>query len=267
LKIKLKDNISSKTSNGMLSKAWYEIDGGIYLVKGNSDFGNGKYGYEPYSEVIAGAIAECLGICHIPYKLADAELFKEIKTYKCDFVSVCPKYTKPKNFQTLTAYEYTDFTAGKEVSDYWSGITAAIQNNKELINRLIQMLLFDAIIGNTDRHLSNWEYMVDNKGNVSMTPIYDNGGSLLFDVQENELSLNFKIGKDISKPFKNTHTKQTALIKKWYPNYKISVNTINLWNRIETNIMPYLNKLSEKRKRVLLKYIKNRLDYYIGKFI
>lgn len=36
----------------------------------------------------------------------------------------------------------------------------------------------DALVGNFDRHMGNWGYLVTDTGNVSCAPIYDNGSSL-----------------------------------------------------------------------------------------
>lgn len=47
-------------------------------------------------------------------------------------------------------------------------------------DRFADMLVFDALICNTDRHYSNFGLLVDNKTNkpVAFAPIFDNGLSL-----------------------------------------------------------------------------------------
>jgi hypothetical protein len=64
------------------------------------------------------------------------------------------------------------------------------------------MLLFDAIIGNTDRHQDNWEIIttyrvnIDREGNaqsfsiekISLSPAFDNGSSLGHNILENALT-------------------------------------------------------------------------------
>ena len=52
------------------------------------------------------------------------------------------------------------------------------------------MLLFDAIIGNTDRHQDNWELLwSQNKDHpVRMSPIFDNGTSLGYEILESKIS-------------------------------------------------------------------------------
>lgn len=54
------------------------------------------------------------------------------------------------------------------------------------------MLLFDALIGNTDRHQDNWGVLwrADNAGNLSprFAPAFDNGTSLAHEIMEEKLS-------------------------------------------------------------------------------
>ena len=63
------------------------------MVKGNSITEAGTAGYEPYSEVMASLIAQVLNLPHVEYALMPAKLFPDIRTYSCNVVSVCPKFT------------------------------------------------------------------------------------------------------------------------------------------------------------------------------
>ena len=42
----------------------------------------------------------------------------------------------------------------------------------------IPMMIFDFVIGNSDRHQSNWAMQTTQEGRVSLCPLYDNGSSL-----------------------------------------------------------------------------------------
>ncbi len=92
-KIQLVEKRETRTSRGMLSKGWYQVDDQLVMVKGNSITEAGTAGYEPYSEVMASLIAQVLGLPHVEYTLMPAKLFPDIQTYSCDVVSVCPKFT------------------------------------------------------------------------------------------------------------------------------------------------------------------------------
>ena len=74
-----------------------------------------------------------------------------------------------------------------------------IQNSlkiKEEINEILQMIVFDCLIGNSDRHHSNWaeistmEYNYVHKAfffSWCISPLYDNGSSLCAYVNESDI--------------------------------------------------------------------------------
>lgn len=60
---------------------------------------------------------------------------------------------------------------------------------------IFKMQVFDALIGNTDRHQSNWALLHDQyNGSVSLSPLYDNGSSLCAYIQEEKIDS--YLGKD-----------------------------------------------------------------------
>lgn len=65
------------------------------------------------------------------------------------------------------------------------GIESVIDYYKKLCEsyyqELLDMLVFDAVILNEDRHFGNFGFLIDNKSNkiVGCAPIFDNGVSLL----------------------------------------------------------------------------------------
>lgn len=263
----IKEGETSKTK-GCLSKAWYvDNEGSLYLVKGNLLMHNGGIGYEPISEVIAYKVGKALGLNCLEYRLSKASNFPEVTTYDFDYVSVCRRIEVSKNMQKISVINLMETYYGK---DLYTGFWQLYNNIKFLdIQNFINMLIFDAIIGNEDRHFNNWELLIDRNRNIRHSIIYDNGASLLAYKQDNELSLNFKIGPDKAKPFKYTHTRQIALVKKTYPNYNLSINIDSLWYNIRSSIEPellILDSISHKRRLCIEKYLHNRLYYYIGLF-
>ena len=58
----------------------------------------------------------------------------------------------------------------------------------------IPMLLFDFIIGNTDRHHSNWAIVTSYEGQKKLCPLYDNGSSLCCYIDDDKV-LTY-LGKD-----------------------------------------------------------------------
>ena len=139
------------TTNGMLAKCWRRIDGTIYLYKSGTE-GAANTGFEPYSEFYAAQVAEALGLPHVPYGL---EMFKG------RLCSTCPLFTSDK-----VGFVSAGCAVGGEV---------ALADE-----RFADTFFLDSIILNTDRHLGNFGYLVDNDTNtlIGPSPIFDNGYGL-----------------------------------------------------------------------------------------
>lgn len=151
--IKHLDWISSPefSTNGMLAKCWRRINGKVCLFKSGTD-GAANTGFEPYSEYYASQIAAAMGLNHVEYSLS------KFKGYLC---STCNIFTSDK-----IGY----LPAGRILS-----VEDALRDG-----RFADIFFFDALIFNTDRHLGNFGYLVDNDKNeiVGVAPIFDNGYGL-----------------------------------------------------------------------------------------
>ena len=139
------------TTNGMLAKCWRRRDEGVFLYKGGTE-GAANAGFEPYSEFYAAQIAEAMGLDHVAYGL---------EKFKGRLCSTCPLFTSDK-------YGYVP--AGRVVS----------RDEALADSRFADVFFFDAVIFNTDRHMGNFGYLVDNDTNeiVGAAPIFDNGYGL-----------------------------------------------------------------------------------------
>ena len=136
------------TTNGMLAKCWRRIDGNVLLYKSGTE-GASNTGFEPYSEFYASQIAEAMGLGHV------------LSRFKGRLCSTCPLFTSDR-------YGYVP--AGRVVS-----------RDEALADpRFADIFFFDAVIFNTDRHMGNFGYLVDNDTNeiVGAAPIFDNGYGL-----------------------------------------------------------------------------------------
>ena len=139
------------TTNGMLAKCWRRREEGVFLFKGGTE-GAANAGFEPYSEFYASQIAEVMGLDHVAYGL---------EKFKGRLCSTCPLFTSDR-------YGYVP--AGRLVS-----------RDEALADpRFADIFFFDAVIFNTDRHMGNFGYLVDNDTNeiVGAAPIFDNGYGL-----------------------------------------------------------------------------------------
>jgi len=152
------------TTNGMLPKAWRYIEGdGIYLYKGGTS-GGANTGKEPYSEYYAYQIAERMGLNAVKYGL---ENWKGILASKC---------------KLFTDIDTAFVPTGRIIKS--GGIAACLDFyesiNKQALEDFKDMLIFDAVTYNDDRHYSNFGVLRDNHSGkiIGTAPIFDNGRSL-----------------------------------------------------------------------------------------
>lgn len=160
------------TTGGMLAKCWRRIRGKIVLYKAGST-GAANTGNEPYSEFYVCQIAKAMGLEAVKYNLHQ---------WKGRLCSTCELFTDKTH-----AYIPT----GRLVTE--GGWMAVIQYYKTLGDRyyesLIDMLIFDAVICNEDRHFGNFGVTVESMTNtiVGTAPIFDNGLSLFNYAMDDDL--------------------------------------------------------------------------------
>ena len=148
----------------MLPKAWRYIEGeGIYLYKGGTS-GFANTGKEPYSEYYASQVAETMGLNAIHY---DLENWKGILASKC---------------KLFTDIDTSYIPIGRIVRT--GGLDAVVKyydkHGGNYSDSIRDMLVFDALIYNEDRHFGNFGLLRDNHtGEITApAPIFDNGISL-----------------------------------------------------------------------------------------
>jgi hypothetical protein len=152
------------TTNGMLPKAWRYIEGdGIYLYKGGmSGFANS--GKEPFCEYYASQAAAAMGVDAISY---DLENWKGILASKC---------------KLFTDIDTAFIPIGRIVKS--GGLDAVVKYYDGLGGKFADavrdMLVFDALTYNEDRHFGNFGLLRDNRtGKITApAPVFDNGISL-----------------------------------------------------------------------------------------
>lgn len=161
------------TTNGMLPKCWRREKGKIQLYKGGTS-GASNTGNEPYSEFYAYQVAQVMGFDAIPYG---------IRRWEGILCSTCGLFTDKK---------YAFLPVGRVVT---SGGMAAVRAyyeslGPEFVQALDDMLVFDALIFNTDRHFGNFGLLVENETNriAAPAPLFDHGNSLLSFAGRDDLS-------------------------------------------------------------------------------
>lgn len=160
------------TTNGMLAKCWRRVEGKIVLYKSGTE-GFANSGNEPYCEYYAYQVAEAMGINAVQYSLSK---------WKGRLCSTC---------ELFTSKDYSFMPIGNIVRE--GGIKAVIEYYKSLGDKyydaFVDMIVFDAIILNTDRHFGNFGFMVDNRTNkiYAPAPLFDHGLSLLTYAMDDDL--------------------------------------------------------------------------------
>ena len=151
------------TTNGMLPKCWRRVNGKVTLYKGGTS-GASNTGNEPYSEYYAAQVAQAMGIDAIEYGLSK---------WKGVLCSTC---------ELFTSRDYAYMPIGHIVTE--GGFAAVFDYYQQLGEAFAQalrdMLVFDAVVCNTDRHFGNFGLMIDNAANTIArpAPLFDHGNSL-----------------------------------------------------------------------------------------
>lgn len=152
------------TTGGMLKKSWHKNENGIIkLMKGSSqEYANG--GKEAYAEFYMYQIANALNFKALKY---------DLEKFHNQIVSSCEIFTSQK-IGYIPIYYCLKNHNKSEIS---------LLEIKEIYgeNNFENLMVFDAIIANADRHLGNFGMLYDNDTNeiLKPAPIFDNGTSLL----------------------------------------------------------------------------------------
>ncbi len=161
------------TTGGSLRKAWRNTDKGIYLYKGERK-GFVNVGKEPFYEFFACQIADAMGIKHIDY---------DLEKWEGELASTCKLFTDIDTGY-LPIYNLVNKNKGlKDIVDIYKSI------GEDAYQQFCSMMVFDAVIYNLDRHLSNFGVLFDTNTNKikDIAPIFDNGISLLGEANPNKL--------------------------------------------------------------------------------
>ena len=148
----------------MLPKAWRRIDNKIYLYKGSTNiFKVANTGFEPYNEYLSHQLATKLNFNHVAY---------DLDKWKNEISSVCPLFTSK---------QYLYVQIGDVVKSGGIEAVAKFMYLHGFYEDFVNMIVFDCLTMNTDRHFCNFGLLRDNITGkfISMAPIFDNGNCLL----------------------------------------------------------------------------------------
>ena len=174
------------TSSGMLKKCWSNREDGIYLLKGDDVFQSYDGRSQATHEFYAAQVAEAFGIEHIDYGL---EEFHHRNGNK-EIVCICKLFTSENE-----GFVDASIVAGDKGVDVNNLDMSSLSVQKEFSDWFgefyADMMVFDSLIINRDRHLGNFGMIVDNNTGEYLrpAPLFDNGCSMLlgaskFDLKE-----------------------------------------------------------------------------------
>lgn len=186
------------TTNGMLKKCWHRTNEGIYLYKGSSQmYANG--GKEAYAEFYMTQVAKAMGFDHVKY---------DILNFHNELVSSCKLFTN-ENEGYLPMY----YCLSKDERSLDDEEKIGAVENIYTTDALADLMVFDALIANTDRHLGNFGMIIDNNSGKLLrpAPIFDNGMSSFNLLEETELDSPIEIFNKLTSQFGLEFNRQISL--------------------------------------------------------
>ena len=258
----------SHVNGGRLSKFWVEdrLSHREFMLKGSTHFG-----YEPLSEKIAYEVGKALGIDVLEYDIVPLELFEDKLPLNshCGYVSICEKIDR-KGYSITSVAEIKRARNTVEKSLHKDSKYCKVYTNREIMYELLskkyidRMFLFDAIIGNKDRHYGNVHLLRGRDGRIIGAPIIDNGDSCLATTRTIHLQLlGYNIGKviDESATIEKKHEKQIMYADTLNGiDFDIPTKTIEILEAIQST----LDLMPKQRANAVEKYLVYRLHKYLG---
>ena len=150
------------------------INGEFYMFKYPAEYGNQKNG-DIWAEKIATEIGKILRI----------EVQESYLAIKDNEQGILIKYSLDKKSEyleegaTLLKAEFPDFRVNKKPFYTYDNIEFCLIKENINIEEFIDIIFFDCVIGNTDRHSENWGIIRNYNNNIKrLIAAYDNGSSL-----------------------------------------------------------------------------------------
>ena len=160
--------------SGHQKKAWLNKQGQNYLIKINS-----KY-REALKEQDASIILRACGVDAVEYKAIKVNLYGSERN-----ACICKSFLRDKEF-TITLskiLEDTDIGMNESARSYMNKAIKAVNSelgiqDEIIYNYFMYILTADYLLMNTDRHLSNIEFIYSEAG-WKLAPLFDFGQSFL----------------------------------------------------------------------------------------
>ena len=232
------------TTGGISPKCWQIVNNKRVLYKGNY-----TQKLELFSEFYASQIAEVLGFNHVSYNLEE---------FKDTIASTCPLFTSKNIGFVPIGY----FIKGESIGEVNELLKEMSNKNPQIYKDFQNMILFDALIYNTDRHFGNFGFLVDNKTMKikGLAPIFDNGASLFSNLNIGDfLEINSMTGlNNYARDKSNSYYGMSFEILVQNICSKDMINNLKKLNNFHFKRHSTFN-LSENRLKILEEFIDRRI--------
>lgn len=171
-------------TGGSFAKAWrVGADGRLVLYKAGSDFPAANSGQEPWSEFVASQAAAACDIPHVSYGLA---YWKGRRACTCELLN---------NERVALVPSYQVVGSGT----FYSILAAYRALGAEAFEAFRDMVAFDALICNTDRHGANYAFLRDNRSGrlCGLAPLFDHNLALFV----HDMPTDYPQWRDATRPY------------------------------------------------------------------
>ncbi len=267
--------ISNTYFGGSEKKIGLIISGNEYMIKFQKRTEFGKR-YNHISEYIGSHIFDILG-----FSVQETYL----GTYKGEQIVACKNFVE-HGYQFVPFNDVGESTLDQDKEKYqysYSDIMKMLCDNskltdvRETIDAFWQLYIVDALLGNFDRHGSNWGFLKkDNK--YTLAPVFDNGSSLFPNMtDEDEMRTVINSKEETDKRIFTFPTSQIKLNNKKSSYYDVihslkyrecNVALINIYNRTDLEkINSFIDNdvifITELQKEFYKHMLKNRFEKII----
>lgn len=213
----------------------------------------------PYNELIAYFIAKDMGLDSIFYDLAIVGEFKGVISK--DFKEKNAKYIAGD--ELLKCIYGEDFSEHNSLIDIWHALEIYYQdlfNKKAVVSGimydLVKMFIFDMLLGNEDRHCSNWGIVEQLDGSKNLQPIYDNSRIVT------DWAILLNMGLNIDNKTRSIEELVERFQRESSDEFSLMLSNF-LWVISEENIRKIFDLIEEQTKSSISQNIK---DWYLTRF-
>ena len=153
-------------TDGTYDKCWSRTeDGDIYLMKSGSE-GFSNAGMEPYSEKLSSDLLDFAGYTHVRY---------DVCRFHGKLASKCRLFTD----ENIGYVPFSAYLIEKGLEDTLRNVITCVDETG-IARDFYHMLAMDAVLVNTDRHIGNFGFLVDNHTGelLDMAPLFDHNLAL-----------------------------------------------------------------------------------------